>query len=274
MNLCISNIAWRAEEEPQVARLLAALGVARIELAPLRAVATPWQPDKDEALRCRAFWAAHGMQIDALQALLFGRDGMALFETPEARAKMLEHLRGVLQLAEWLGARRLVFGSPGQRRRGQLTVNAAHEIAVAFFREVANIAEKHGACLCIEPNPPTYGCDFVTTAAEGAALVRAVDSPGFGLHLDAAGLYLAGDDGAQSIHDSMDLLGHFHASAPQLGHVNRASPVDVPALLAALASRRYAGDVSIEMRAEPQRSNLARVAESVGWLQEQMAVLP
>lgn len=271
MKLCVSNIAWRAAEEPQVAKVLADLGVRHIELAPLRAVSTPWQPDRDEALRCRTFWADHGLQIHALQALLFGRDGMALFETPEARLKMREHLRSVLQLSEWLGVHRLVFGSPGQRRRHALDDAALAEIAVPFFRDIGAIAQAHGCQLCIEPNPPAYGCDYVTTAQAGADLVRAVDHPGFGLHLDAAGMYLAGDDGPQAIRDHHALLGHFHLSAPQLGHVSRAAPVDYAALLAALAAQDYAGCVSIEMRAEAEAPNLPRVAETVGWLQQVLA---
>ncbi len=272
MKLCISNIAWRAEEEAQVARLLEAQGVAHIELAPLRAVTTPWAPDREEATRCRAFWAQHGMQIHALQALLFGRDGLALFEAPEARARMLDHLRGVLQLAQWLGAQRLVFGSPGQRRRNGLSVTDAGQIAADFFGQVGALAQQHGTQVCIEPNPEAYGCDFVTTAAQGEALVRAVHHPGFGLHLDAAGMHLAGDDGPQAVCRGIDVLGHFHISAPQLGHVDRSVPIDYAALLAALGQVGYAGCVSIEMRAEPQRSNLGGVAEAVGYMQQLLAV--
>lgn len=271
MIACISNIAWRADEEPAIARALQAAGVTAVELAPLRAVPVPWLPDRDKAMACRQFWADHGIRVVALQALLFGRDGLALFEDEPARQRMAEHLAGVLQLAAWLGATRLVFGSPGQRRKHGRPDSEVRDIGVAFFRSVGAVAQDLGACLCLEPNPPQYGCDWITTADEGAQLVRDVASPGFGLHLDAAGMLLAGDDGPAAVISHAASLRHFHVSAPQLGHVDRAAGVDYPGLLSALAATDYQGCVSIEMRAQPVASNLGAILESVGYLQQVLA---
>ena len=53
-----------------------------------------------------------GVSVVALQALLFGRPDLVLFESPERRSATLDYLEGVLRLASWLGAGPLVFGSP------------------------------------------------------------------------------------------------------------------------------------------------------------------
>ena len=45
----------------------------------------------------------------------------------------------------------------------------------------------------MEANPPEYGADFVTRAAEAIELVKAVNHPGFRLHLDTGCMTLAND---------------------------------------------------------------------------------
>lgn len=102
---------------------------------------------------------------------------------------------------------------------------------------------------CLEPNPEAYGCDFLTCAREGADFVAAIDSPGIGLHLDAAGMTLAGDDMAAEIERCGPLLHHFHASEPNLGPVDAStSVVEHETAAMALARAGYDGFVSIEMR--------------------------
>lgn len=267
MRLAISNIAWRADEEPQVARLLTAMGVDAVELAPGRAVADPANATEAQAVARRDWWAAQGVQVVALQALLFGQTGLALFEADAARHAMARHLHKILQLAAWLGARRLVFGSPGQRKRGAMPHEQAMEIATAFFRDLGQRAADLGVQLCIEPNPPHYGCDFVTTSVQGRELVQRVDSPGFGLHLDAAGIALAGEDPSQAVRGAgVESIRHFHLSAPDLGHVDRSCGIDYARLLGTLRDLGYPGYVSIEMRQREGTANLPFVAESLGFI--------
>lgn len=254
-----------------MAGLLQTLGVAEVEIAPLRAVTDPGAPDPAQAAAYRQFWQGHGIQIRAMQALLFGCEGAALFEDAAQRQRLVARLTGVIELAARLGARRLVFGSPGQRKRGSRVEAELAAIATEVFGGLGHLAARDDICLCIEPNPPVYGCDWVTTASEGAAIVRAVGEPGFGLHLDTAGMWLAGDDGPQAVSAFMDVLRHVHLSAPQLGPVQRGGDVSHGAVLSALAAAGYDQTVSIEMRALAGESNLPQVAEALGYVQSLMA---
>ena len=104
-----------------------------------------------------------------------------------------------------------------------------------------------GAMDRIEPNPPEYGCDYVMTSVEGAALVRSLGTPGLGLHLDAAAMALAGEPAAPAIHGAATVLRHFHASEPFLAPLG-SGRVDHRELGAALARVDYQGWVSLEMR--------------------------
>ncbi|GAA4355552.1 sugar phosphate isomerase/epimerase family protein [Angustibacter luteus] len=263
MALAVSNIAWEAAEEPIVAAELARLGVQAVEVAPTKVFADPLRVSDAEVAGYRQFWADHGVRVVAFQSMLFGHPELTVFDGAQTRAATTAHLVGFLDLAERLDAGVLVFGSPRNRRvPDAMTAEQVDDIAVAFFSDLGREAAERGVLLCIEPNPPAYDCNFVTTAGEGAALVAAVDSPGFGLHLDAAGMTLAGDDVHAAITAAPGLR-HFHVSAPQLGEPEE-DVVDHASAARALGEVGYAHHVSIEMRSVPGGDTVDRVARAVG----------
>lgn len=252
MKLAVSAIAWKPEDDAEVAAALRQAGVAGVELAPTAYWAEPLVASRDERRACGAWWRAKGFQVPAIQSLLYGHPELNLFDL-EARDHFTRYLLGMLDVAVDLGARVLVFGSPKNRLRGPLPAEEAFALAVESFTTIGAEAELRGVCFCIEPNPPAYGCDFVTTAEEGAALVRAVGSPGFGLHLDTAGLHLVGADPALEVARHVSLLRHCHLSAPNLAPVGVPCGIDHAGVLAALDAGAYQGWVSIEMRSGANR---------------------
>jgi sugar phosphate isomerase/epimerase len=266
MKLAVSGIAWVAAEDGEVREWLSTQGIDGIEIAPTMVWPAPLQATPEDVAAQRTAWEQCGLPVVAMQALLFGQPQFALFGEPGQRSQMLEYLTGIIRLGGALGAGPLVFGSPGNRRRGALAAVEAQEIAVDFFRCAGKAAQAAGAQLCIEPNPPAYGCDFVNTAAEGAALVRAVAHPNFRLHLDAAALKLNGEVPETAIAQSFDCLAHFHISEPQL------APAGADCgwhrrIASTLRSLGYQGFVSIEMRAGRQGENLAAVQNAVRFAQ-------
>lgn len=262
MRLAVSNIAWREEEDEAVAEVLRANGVEGLEIAPTRLFAEPLQSSRDERRRERDRWQRLGLPIVAAQSLLFARPTLRLFGPDEETREMLRYLEELCGFCADLGAGPLVFGAPAARRRGALPQDQAFAIAVDFFRALGRRAAEEGVCVCIEPNPPAYGCDFVTTSDEGAALVAAVDSPGCALHLDAAALVLAGEDPQLAVTRHSKRLRHLHLSAPGLEPPTPAA-LDYGALTNTLAANGYAGWCSLEMRAATPGTNAARVRDAV-----------
>lgn len=247
MNLAFSNLAWSVDDDPQVLPQLPSRGFAALEVAPTRLWDQPLDQDADEVSAARAAIESHGLRIVALQSLLFRRPELQLFGDADSRRGLHDHLLGMARLAVGLGATRLVFGSPGNRRRGELPVELADEMAVDVFARLGAEAADLGVCFCIEANPVAYNCDYLTDAVASTAFVRAVESPGVRLHLDTACMALAGDDAVERVTAGADVLAHVHASAPQLGPVTDDGPVDHAAIAAALRSVDYAGHVSVEM---------------------------
>lgn len=250
MRTTVSNIAWPPERADEIAPRLIELGVEHVEIAPTTRWDDPSEPAKPEVLQYRDWWAARGITISSMQALLYGRPDLTIFDGEETREQTLAYLSKLCRLGGWLGATALVFGSPKNRRRRSLSHNQAVEIASEFFGSLALVAASHNTTVCIEPNPVDYGADFILNAADAAEIVRQVDHPGVRLHLDTACMYLAGDRPAEAIRRHSDILGHVHISEPQLGPVG-GGPTDTPhaETAEALKSAGYDGFISIEMRA-------------------------
>lgn len=259
MNVGVSNIAWPAEEEEAVADALAAAGVTQVEIAPTKVFDDPLDVSDEAIARYREFWESRGIRIVAFQSLLFGRGDLHLFGDAASREGFVGHIARFLELGGRMGAGALVFGSPKNRIVPEgMGATEAFDLAAAAFGRLGRIAADNGTCLCIEPNPSQYGGNWVTDADAGAAIVSAVDSPGFRLHLDAAGMTLAGDDVGRAIRDHAVLLRHFHISAPNLEQLED-TVVDHPAAARALVDVGYAGTASIEMKSGAPGTAVARV---------------
>jgi D-psicose/D-tagatose/L-ribulose 3-epimerase len=267
MRLAVSNIAWPREQDAAVADVLRELGVAGIEVAPTKVWPRPLDATLPEVADYRAAWAARGFEVVAAQALLFGRPDLTLFESEEALRQTHEYLSGVIQRCARLGAVPLVFGSPKNRRVGDRPRAEAWAIAVEFFADLAEIAETEGTCVVMEANPPEYGADFVTRAAEAVELVRAVNHPGFRLHLDTGCMTLANDPIADTFDAGFALLRHFHVSEPNLDPPGTSGRVDHAAFAVELRRRGYGHWVSLEMR-EPHPFTLDGLAEAVRRVQQ------
>jgi sugar phosphate isomerase/epimerase len=260
LKISISNIAWRAEEEAAVAEILRAKGVRALEVAPSMVARSPATASDDEIRRYRAFWNDRGVEIVAMQALLFGTEGLALFGPERGRRAMFDHLARIVRMGGLLGASSLVFGSPRNRLVGDLAPALVDAIALPFFRDLGAVAAHHGTCVCIEPNPPAYGADWIVNAKEALAFVDRLDHPGIGVHLDAGALQLCGE-GAAEIRVAGARLRHFHASEPELLPLRAGGSVPHAVYAATLREIRYSGHVSVEMRADPTgASNQTRVA--------------
>ena len=270
MRLAVSNIAWPADQDAAVADVLCQRGVTGIEIAPTKVWPRPEVATDAEIDAYRRFWNDHGIDIIAAQALLFGHPELTVFESAETRQRTLDHLTRVIRTCARAGAGSLVFGSPKNRRVGDLPRVVAIEIAVQFFGELAAVAYDCGTCLVMEANPPEYGADFVTRTAEAIELVKAVDHPGFRLHLDTACMTLAADPIRETFAAAFRLVRHFHVSEPNLALPGSSGRVDHAAFAGELAARGFAGWISLEMR-EPQPFTLDGLADAVQWVKERYA---
>lgn len=256
MRISVSNIAWSPKEDTTVAALLAKHDVDAIDVAPgkyFKDFATTSRESIDDIHR---WWTARGIEIVGMQALLYGTQGLNLFGEQAVREQMLSYLGHVCRIAQGLGARFLVFGSPRNRDRSGLDEQTSTDIACEFFRRLGDIAANRDTVICLEPNPPVYGANFMTDTRTTADVVRAVDHPAVHMQLDVGALTLNHEDATEVLATDADLVAHIHASEPQLGILGDCGTAHGPV---ASAIRRFCPDriVTIEMReheADPMNS--------------------
>ncbi len=255
--LAVSNIAWKRHDAPAIMQLLKKYGVTGIEVAPSK-VWPDWVGSGfQSACEYRKKLADNGFCVPAMQALLFGKKHFRVFDK-NTHPEFLAHIKLVAEIAEGLGARVLVFGSPGNRRRGGLGFQEAIDTAAEFFRQAGEICAGHGAVLGIEPNPAEYCCDFVNNIDDARRLVAAADCRGVKLHVDRGAMLMNGETMMQICRNGVPDWVHYHISEPGLANAGNSSG-DLPGDIKFLRSAGYSEWLSIEMRGEePEYEMLER----------------
>ena len=250
----VSNIAWSCHDDPAIFALLQKYGVTGIEVAPSKIWPQWTGATLSSAQEYRRKLADHGFEIPAMQALLFGIPDLFVFEE-RTHARFFEHMELVAEIAEGLGAKVLVFGSPKNRRRGQLNYLQAKEAALPFFRRLGTICLNHGCVLGLEANPAEYCCDFLTNTADVADFVRTAASDGVKLHFDTGAAMLNKENLSDTLQFTGDLC-HFHISEPQLAPVGT-EPEYFHRAFEMLKRNSYSQWVSVEMRqGDPEKEVL------------------
>ena len=186
MRLGLTNLAWDPSRDEAVAGLLARLGMDAIDVAPSKYFADVAAVREAEVRRVRDWWADRGIEITGMQSLLYGTQGLNLFGPLDVQQRMLAYLAAVCRVGAWLGATRLVFGSPANRNRAGLTDAEAWARALEFFGRLAEVAADAGVTICLEGVHPHYGANFMTDTASSLRMAQALNHPSVGIVLEMA----------------------------------------------------------------------------------------
>jgi len=214
MRLAISNIAWDTIEDEVIATLLDRFAIDAIDVAPAKYFPDPTKTKESDIVRVKNWWSEHGIEIIGMQALLFGTRGLNLFGPAKVQDVMLKHLDSVCRIGAGLGAKKLVFGSP--RDRLGLSDQETIDLAVSFFRRLGDIAQSYGVIFCLEPNPTCYGANFMTTSTETLQIIKQIDHLAVKMQLDTGANTINREDHASILGAGAALIGHVHASEPDL----------------------------------------------------------
>ncbi|KDR31428.1 sugar phosphate isomerase/epimerase family protein [Caballeronia zhejiangensis] len=216
MRISVSNIAWDVAEDQTLAALCARHGVDAIDIAPGKYFPHPAKATAGDMARVKNWWANRGFELVGMQSLLFGTSGLNLFGDTASREAMLAHLAAVCRIGGGVGATRLVFGSPKNRDRVGISDADVLDIALPFFGRLGDIAAEQGVIVCLEPNPPRYGANFMTTSLETLSIVNQVAHPAIRMQLDTGAITINGEDPATIVRECARAIGHVHLSEPDL----------------------------------------------------------
>lgn len=268
MRLSVSNLAWDVVEDDAVTQLLGEFDVRTIDVAPGKYFPDPMVATSGDIVRVRNFWADRGVEIHALQALLFGADHLNIFGAPAVQNAVLARLDAICAIAAGLGAGVIVFGSRANRDRADLDDAAAFESAVAFFRRAAALVERWGRVMTLEAIPAIYGANFMTRTSEAATVVAAVDSDALRLHLDTGAMFVNGENPVEVITRYASLFAHAHVSDPGLAPPGDAG-CDHASVAAVLKRLRPELTVTIEMLPEENTPHVDSLRRALSFATQQ-----
>lgn len=260
MKLSISNIAWRSEENSEIIKILKAYSISGIEVAPDLLFDEPIKQADNHVKRVRKFWNDNGFDIVAMQALLFNKPNLAIFEDKKNRTETFQYLKKMIELGGKLGAKALVFGSPMNRDIRNLEKKKAYNLAVDFFAKLGDVALKNDTYFCIEPNNSEYGCNFINDTKEAVEIIKKVNHQGFQLHMDTGTLTMNKESYRKAINYAFPYMRHFHISEPFLKEITTQN-TDHKKIGKILREVGYNKWVSIEMRCNSEKSN-AKIVEN------------
>ena len=181
-------------------------------------------------------------------------------EGAESAASVRSFFEGI---AGELRATRLVFGSPKNRDRAGLSAQKTIDVAVPFFQRLGDVAQSYGVVICLEPNPTCYGANFMTTSAETVQVVRQIAHPAIRMQLDTGALTINGEDPGAVLQDCALLIGHVHASEPDLLPLGDGG-TDHAKVVAALRQHLPNHVVSIEMLATKNEPHEVSIERALG----------
>ncbi|MEM7071091.1 MAG: TIM barrel protein [Pseudomonadota bacterium] len=216
MRLSISNFAWNPELDEAVAACLNSFGVSAIDIAPGKYFSDLEKITTGDINKIAEWWHQKNIDIVGMQGLLFGAPGLNIFGDKKSQDALIKRLESICRIGRILRATRLVFGSAKNRDRSGLSDSEAFDIAVPFFKRLGDVAGKYDVVVCLEPNPPLYGANFMTTFTETANIVKAVDCDTIKMQLDIGACAINQEDINDHLAQNSHLIGHIHASEPQL----------------------------------------------------------
>lgn len=165
---------------------------------------------------------------------------------PETHVEFLEGIKRSIILADRLNARNLIVVS-GDIRPGIVRSEQRAALAEAL-RRAAPLASTAGLGLLLEPlnTRVDHQGYFLDSTLEGLEVIRAIDHPEVRLLYDIYHSIVMGEEPAEVLQGSGDLVGHVHLADVPGRHEPGSGSIDWPSQLDALRAAGYAGPLGLE----------------------------
>ena len=231
-NICVSNLCWTGEINSSI---LSKYNVERIEVSPFKHFGEGFiNMDIDY------FDSFKKDNIYSFQSIFYGNK----FTIVEDYNTVLQYFKKIIDIADRMSVKIIVFGAPGVRR---IRSESDIDIIFKFFKDVSEYLVGKEVVICIEPNASEYGCNFLVNSEEVSSFVRRIDSENIKMMLDTGCMYLEEENIIDSIVKNSDILRHFHFSSPGLGNIFQFSDrIKFKSIIDKLNEIGYAGNITLE----------------------------
>jgi sugar phosphate isomerase/epimerase len=248
MRISLCNEVIASLPFPQQCDFARGVGYDGLEIAPMTLSEEPHRLSAATRAALRGAARNAGIAITSLHYLLKAPAGLLITSKDQAvRAKSIDVMKALCELAADLGATVLVHGSPDQRRLLPGEEADGRKRAADCFAAVAPAAEAARVTYCIEPlSRDQTAC--VNTVAEAAEIVRAVGSPSLRTIIDCSSAGLAETEPVAALLRRWiptGLVAHVHFNDPNRRGPGEGDLAFAP-ILSALRDTAYPGFAAVE----------------------------
>lgn len=197
----ISSIGWSASQEETILHNVAGLFSA-IEVVPSR-----FLQSKIETRQMAEKYRQHyGMEPYSAQALFYGSN-VTSFEDADAT---YDRLMQVLDLADLMGVKRFVLGSPNLRK-------GSPSLLMRTLEKVDKEIRGSDIYICIEPVHKSFGGKYFCSVAEIVDFLQFFGPKNIKTMLDSNSAWLSGESPSKILSDYKDFVYHLHVSDTDIG---------------------------------------------------------
>lgn len=218
-NLSISNIAFSTHQA--CVDFVREHGIGLIDIAPTKAFdLSNWQQQVPDYLA-----ELQDIKTVGMQSLMFGMPDN-IFGSDDEQLNAYSRMLMLCKLARQIGVKHLTFGSPRNRIvPAEFTKGKAWREGFDIFEMYGDVAARYGVTISIEPNPASYGCNFLDNVSDCLDFCDMVCHPNVMCQLDTGELITNGLVGTDKcplgkILDNQEYIGHVHVSAPNLDPIH------------------------------------------------------
>lgn len=201
-NLVVSNLCWLQEDESHALSILKRYGINKLELAITRYMS--W----DAIIPLDSLHQLKDFEIYSFQSLFYAIP-YNLFINPD---QFVNHFKNVIRFAKKSNIKRLVFGSPLNRKKPNGFVDADDFFVNVMLKVVSN-EDMGDVIICIEPNAKQYGCNFIVNIEEALTIINKINHPNVLLNYDTGNAIMMND------FYKPKKIGHIQISAPFLNQI-------------------------------------------------------
>lgn len=198
-NVCISNLAYDKKYTKEIEEIEKFYGIEYKEIVPYKIFGENFINNTLEY-----FDKYKNIKIHSMQSLLYPHTENIL--------KLEDYMKKLIEIAEYLNIKYLVFGSPKNRKKEDTNLNEF----INLMKRLGEHAIKNNTKILIEANSKYYECNFITNIKECKKIIKQINSEGVKLHLDISNMYLEKEDIYKIISENKDNIEHIHFSGIKL----------------------------------------------------------
>lgn len=108
--------------------------------------------------------------------------------------KNLNHFKKIIKITKFFGAKNIIFGSPNNRKKNNLSLKKSYENFEALLKKINSSLIKEKIFLLIEPNSKFYKCDFINNIQEALSFIKYLNLKNIFINLDTGNAIIEKDE--------------------------------------------------------------------------------